>query len=104
MVGPHLVHAHTAIVTRRGQLGTFVDILFAGFAVEGWWACADECGVKGRALATVGTRIGGTGVGYVAHFTRPAWWTAASVRRKGDEVACSSIATWRTHAGMVGGC
>lgn len=103
VVGPHLVHAHAAVVTRRGQLGTFVDVLFAGFAVEGRRTRADEGGVEGRALAAVGTGVGGTGVGDVAHFTRPAWWTAASVRRKGDEVARSSIATWRAHAGVVGG-
>lgn len=104
VVGPHLIHAHTTILTGRGQPGTFVDILLAGFTVEGWWTRADECGVKGRALATVGTWIGGTRVGNVAHFTRPARWTTASVRRKGDEVACSSIATWRTHAGVIGWC
>lgn len=103
VVGPHLVHTHTTILTERGQLGAFVDILLAGFTMEGWWTCTDECGVKGRALATIGTRIGSTGVGNVAHFTRPARWTAASVRRQGNEVTCSSIATRRTHAGVIGG-
>lgn len=104
MVGPHLVHAHTTILTGRGQLGTFIDILLAGFTMECWWTCTNECRVKGGALAAIGTRIGGTGVGNMAHFTRPARWTAASVRQKGDEVACSSIATWRAHAGVIGGC
>lgn len=103
VVRPHLVHAHAAVVARRGQLGAFVDILFAGFAVEGGRTRADEGGVEGGALAAVGTRVGGTGVGDVAHFTRPARRTAAPVRRKGDEVARSSISTGRAHAGVVGG-
>lgn len=104
VVGPHLIHTHTTILTGRRQLGTFVDILLAGFTMEGRWASTNECGVKSRTLATVGTRVGGTGIGNVAHFTRPARWTAASVRGKGYEVTCSSIATWRTHACVVGGC
>lgn len=104
VVGTHLIDTHTPVLTWRGQLGTFVDILFASFTMEGWRTRANECSVKGRALATIGTRIGGTWVGNVAYFSRPARWTAASVRREGDEVTRSSIATWGTHAGMIGRC
>lgn len=47
VVRAHLVHTHTTIKTRRGSLGALVDVLLAGFTMEGGRAGADVGGVKG---------------------------------------------------------
>lgn len=69
VVRAHLIHTHATVKTRRGDLGALVDVLLARLAVEGRRAAADVGGVKRRALAAVGTWVGGTRVGKLAHFT-----------------------------------
>lgn len=69
VVRAHLIHTHATIKTRRGNLGALVDVLLARLAVEGRRAAADVGGIEQRALAAVGTWVGGTRVGKLAHFT-----------------------------------
>lgn len=69
VVRAHFVHAHAAVEAQGGDPGALVHVLLASLTVEGRWASADVGGVKRRALATIGTWVGGTRVSEVAHFT-----------------------------------
>lgn len=68
-VPTNLVDAHAAVLAGRRVHAAFVDVLCAGLPREEWRAGADEMGVDGTALAAVGTRVRGTGVGLFALFT-----------------------------------
>ena len=56
-----------SVATEPGALATLVDVLPAGGAVEAGRAAADVRGLEGQALAAVGTWVGGTRVGLLAH-------------------------------------
>lgn len=69
LVGAHLVGAAAPILAHRRGDVALVDVLLAVGAVEAGGAAADVVRFEGHALATVGTRVGGTGVGLLAGFT-----------------------------------
>lgn len=69
MIRAHFVDADAGVEARGGGLRALVDVLLAGLAVESRRAGADVGGVKGRALAAIGARIGSTRVGNLARFT-----------------------------------
>lgn len=69
LVGAHLVGADAPVLADgRGDVA-LVDVLLAVGAVEAGGAAADVVRLEGHALAPVGTRVGGTGIGLLAGFT-----------------------------------
>lgn len=56
-VAANVIDAHPAVLARRRVHITLIDVLFAGLSREEGSASTDEVGLKGRALATVGTRV-----------------------------------------------
>lgn len=66
--------AGASVATEPGALAALVDVLPAGGAVEAGRAAADVRGLEGQALAAVGTRVGGTRVGLLAHLPWGARW------------------------------
>lgn len=68
LVGAHLVGAAAPVLADgRGDVA-LVDVLLAVGAVEAGGAAAHVVRFEGHALAPVGTRVGGTGVGLLAGF------------------------------------
>lgn len=83
-VGADLVEAGAAVVAEPGALAALIDVLPARGAMEAGRAVADIRRLKGQTLATVGTGVGGAGVGLLARLpwggrgrgvvSRPPWF------------------------------
>lgn len=58
-------------------------------------------GLDGRAMAAVGARVRGTGVGLLAQFTCPPGWAAALVRLGTVGLARAAVLARRADAGVV---
>lgn len=132
-VAPDIVDAHAVILAGWWAHIALIDILFAGLSWEEGRAGADVVGLDGRAVATIGTGIGGTGISLLAQFswghremmvwfmlcllllvtspaiimlyvTWPSRWAAALVRLDTLELAGASIKTRRDDTGIDNGC
>lgn len=62
-IGANLIVAGASVTAQPRILAAFINILPAGGAMEAWRAATDVRGLKGQALATIGTGVGGTWVG-----------------------------------------
>lgn len=72
-------------------MGTLIDVLLAGLAIEEGGAGADVVGLEGGALPAVGTGVRGTGVCLLALLTRPARRTSTLVLFEVDQVASATV-------------
>lgn len=68
-VAPDIVYAHAVILAGRRAHIALVDILFAGLSWEEGRAGADVVGLVGRAVATIGTGVWGTGISLLAQLS-----------------------------------
>lgn len=82
-VATNVVDAHAVVLAGRRAHVALVDILLAGLSREEGRAGADKVGLDGRAVATIGTGIWGTGISLLAQFS----W---GHRKKNTQLLCSS--------------